>query len=104
MKGRDVADLLLPVHDRISLTAGGDGPAVLASLVATLSYGIAASCTRRRLSDVPPLVNATGSQLGATLALALPAALTWPEDVPAAGAWSAAIALGVACTGLAYTL
>lgn len=96
--------VLLLVHDRGSLLAGGDGLAVLASLVATLSYGIAASYTRRRLSGVPALVNATGSQLGATLALAVPAALTWPADPPTTGAWGAAIALGVGCTGLAYIL
>jgi drug/metabolite transporter (DMT)-like permease len=96
--------VLLLVDDRGSLLAGGDGLAVLASLVATLSYGIAASYTRRRLSGVPALVNATGSQFGATLALAVPAALTWPADPPATGAWGAAIALGVGCTGLAYIL
>jgi drug/metabolite transporter (DMT)-like permease len=98
------AGVLLLVHDRISFTGDGHGLAVLASLAATLSYGVAASYTRRRLSDVPPLVNATGSQLGATLALAVPAALWWPSTSPGAAAWGAAIALGVACTGLAYIL
>jgi drug/metabolite transporter (DMT)-like permease len=34
----------------------------------------------------------------------VPAAATWPADAPGAGAWGAAIALGVGCTGLAYIL
>ncbi|MFN9772333.1 MAG: DMT family transporter [Burkholderiales bacterium] len=98
------AGVLLLVRDRISFGASGDSLAVIASLVATLSYGVSASYTRRRLADVPALLSATGSQVGATLALAVPAALTWPADPPAAGAWGAAIALGVGCTGLAYIL
>jgi len=99
-----LAGVALLVHDRVSLRDGHDGLAVLAALVATLSYGLAASYTRRRLSQVAPLVNATGSQLGATAALAVPAALAWPALQPGAQAWGAALALGVGCTGLAYIL
>jgi drug/metabolite transporter (DMT)-like permease len=98
------AGVLLLVRGRVSFAAGGDGPAIAAALAATLCYGIAASYTRRRLSHVDPLANATGSQVFAALALALPAAATWPASAPGARAWAAAIALGVACTGLAYVL
>ncbi|WP_219219475.1 DMT family transporter [Variovorax boronicumulans] len=78
--------------------------AVLACLAACLCYGIAASATRRHLSGVPALATATGSQIGATLFLALPALWFWPEKMPSARAWLALVVLGVACTGLAYIL
>lgn len=78
--------------------------AVLACLGACLSYGVSASAARRYLQAVPPLVNATGSQIGATLFLALPAVWLWPAHSPSARAWLALLALGVACTGFAYIL
>jgi len=78
--------------------------AVGACLLATLCYGIAASYTKRYLSGMPSMLTATGSQMGATLFLALPAAWTWPERQPGTSAWLALIAAGVLCTGLAYVL
>jgi drug/metabolite transporter (DMT)-like permease len=86
--------------------ASGIAPAwaVLACLVATVCYAIAASATRRYLSGIPALVTATGSQLGAALGLALPALWFWPARMPGSHAWLAITALGVACTGIAYVL
>lgn len=82
--------------------------AVPACLAATLCYGIAASYTKRYLTGVPPLVTATGSQLGAVLLLALPALWSMPSltgpDAPGARAWWAVSALAVVCTALAYIL
>lgn len=80
------------------------GWAVLACLLGCLCYGIAASYTKRYLSGLPALVTATGSQLGATLGLALPTLWLWPQRSPAATAWLAVFALGVLCTGIAYIL
>jgi drug/metabolite transporter (DMT)-like permease len=78
--------------------------AVLACLAACLCYGISASFTKRYLADTPSMVTATGSQLGATLALALPALVAWPEQMPDLRAWGAMLVLGVACSGVAYLL
>lgn len=78
--------------------------AVLACLGACLSYGVAANATRKHLQGAPALATATGSQIGATLFLALPALWLWPAQVPSLRAWLALIALGVACTGFAYIL
>lgn len=78
--------------------------AVLACLGACLSYGIAANATRRYLQDVPAIATATGSQIGATLLLALPALWLWPATMPSLQAWLALAALGIACTGFAYIL
>lgn len=78
--------------------------ALLACVMACVSYGVAASATRRYLSGVPALVSAAGSQLGATAALLLPALWLWPAATPSAAAWSALLAVGVLCTGVAYIL
>ena len=80
------------------------GWAVIACLVATLCYGLAASATKRYLSGLPALVTATGSQIGATLALALPALWFWPAQTPRLQAWLSLVVVGVVCTGIAYVL
>lgn len=80
------------------------GWAVVACLVACLCYGISASYTKRYLGGVPSLVVATGSQIGATLGLALPTVWLWPTVMPGATAWLALLAVGVLCTGVAYVL
>ena len=98
------AGVALLVGGRTSIAPGGDVPAIAAALVATLSYGIAAGFARRRMSGIPSLALAAGSQLGAVAVLAVPGALAWPARTPDGAAWAAAIALGGACTGLAYIL
>ena len=80
------------------------GWAVLACLLACICYGISASYTKRYLSGLPPLVTAAGSQIGATLGLAVPALWLWPARLPGTSAWLALLAVGVVCTGVAYIL
>jgi drug/metabolite transporter (DMT)-like permease len=53
---------------------------------------------------VPSLAVATGSQIGATLGLALPTLWLWPAATPSMTAWLALLAVGVLCTGVAYVL
>jgi drug/metabolite transporter (DMT)-like permease len=77
---------------------------VLACLLATLCYGIAASFAKRHMHGVPPLVSATGSQAGAAVGLALPTLWFWPSQWPGATAWLSIVAVGVLCTGVAYVL
>jgi len=85
-------------------TGTATGWAVLACLTATFCYGLSASFTRKYLQGIPPLVTATGSQLGATLGLFLPA-LAWPPTQwPSTTAWAALLVVGVLCTGVAYIL
>lgn len=92
------------VLGRTSFKPGGTGLAAVAALTATLSYGVAASYTRRFLRGVNPLAVAAGSQLGATLLL-LPGALAlWPAQPVSGRAWFAVVALGVLCTAVAYVL
>ncbi len=78
--------------------------AVLACLLACICYAIAASYTKRYLVGISPLVTAAGSQMGATLGMALPAAWLWPEYMPGAAAWGALAVTGVVSSGVAYIL
>lgn len=80
------------------------GWAVLACLLATTCYALAASFTKRYLGGLPSLVTATGSQLGASVALALPTLWFWPAQMPSTPAWLAIAAVGVVCTGVAYVM
>jgi drug/metabolite transporter (DMT)-like permease len=73
-------------------------------LLASVLYGFAGNLSRKHLAGVPSLAVAAGSQLAASLALALPAWWWWPAVTPGAQAWLAAFALALACTGLAYVL
>ncbi len=77
---------------------------IVACLVAALCYGIAASFTKRFLSGVPSLVSATGSQLGAVIALAPLSIWFWPTHPVSLQAWASVLVLGVLCTGIAYIL
>ena len=90
--------------DKVGVKAGGSTWAVVACLAATLCYGFAPSFTKRRLAGVAPLAVAAGSQLAATVFVALPALLFWPSDPPSPSAWLTAAALAFFCTGLAYIL
>ncbi len=80
------------------------GVAVAAALAATVLYGVASSYTKRFLTGVPPLAVATGSQLAAAIVLAPLAYWLWPAQTPTGSVWLHVIALGIACTGVAYIL
>ncbi len=98
------AGVLLLAADQADFKPGGSGWAIVAMLLATLSYGYAANLTRRLLGGVPALVSAAGSQLVAAIIL-LPFALWfWPSVPPDGMAWAAAIVLGLGCTALAFLL
>ena len=84
--------------------AGSTSTAVIACIVATVSYGFSANFTKRYLTGVPPMAVAAGSQFAATVLLALPCALLWPAVTPAPSAWWSLTALAVVSTGLAYVI
>lgn len=78
--------------------------AIAAALIASLSYGAAANYAKRRLAGVDASVIAAGSQFGAAIVLLPFAVAFWPAHPVAVHAWLMAVALGVACTALAYLL
>ena len=51
--------------DKADFGPGGSAVAIVACLLATMSYGVAPSLTKRHLSGVPPLAVAAGSQVAA---------------------------------------
>jgi len=85
-------------------SGASSGLAVLACLAACVCYAVSATFTKRYLGGIPSIVLAAGSQVGATVGLAVPALMQWPARTPSAGAWGALVAAGVVCTGLAYLL
>ncbi len=88
----------------LGLAVGFVGVAMLACLLACLCYGAAASVAKRYMAGLPSLVSATGSQIGASIALIPLTLLYWPNHAPSLQGWSAVVVLGVVCTGLAYIL
>lgn len=102
--------VLMLVWDQIATPNGGGATplttalAAAAALGATLLYGIAASFTKRHLTGVDALTVAAGTMVGATIVLLPLAVLYWPTTPISLHAWGAVLALGVACTGVAYML
>jgi drug/metabolite transporter (DMT)-like permease len=94
--------------DKSAFTANEHGVsaalAIAACLGATALYGFAACWTKKRLSGVPPMALATGSQLSAAIVLAAPALWLRPSVAPSTTAWIALAMLAVLCTGVAYIL
>ena len=90
--------------DEVRMKPDGSLLAVGACLLASLCYGIAGSFSKRYLGNVPAMVTASGSQIGASIGLLLPALWLWPRQAPGALAWAAMLALGVLCSGVAYIL
>lgn len=86
-------------------TAGnGVWLAALAGTTASLFYGFGVNLIRRHLAGVPASAVAASTLLGAALLLAPLAAWQWPRAPVPAASWTAAVLLGVLCTGLAFVL
>jgi len=102
--------VLMLVWDQIATPHGGAATPLTAALAAgaalgaTLLYGIAANYTKRYLTGVDALTVAAGTMTGATVVLLPLAVIFWPAAPVSLHAWGAVIALGVACTGVAYML
>jgi drug/metabolite transporter (DMT)-like permease len=93
---------LLVGFDHVS-TRPGALVAIMAALVAAFCYSVASTYTKTARS-VEPFANAHGSMWAATV-LVLPALPLFPVPGEATvGIMSAALALGVMCSGIAYLL
>jgi drug/metabolite transporter (DMT)-like permease len=90
--------------DRLEFKAGGSGWAIVASLVATLSYGLSANFSKARLSGVPPKVVAAGGMLPATLVLLPLGIWFWPSATPSLLAWGCALTLAILGTAIAHVI
>ncbi|WP_431823796.1 DMT family transporter [Burkholderia sp. F1] len=90
--------------DAIGTGSKGAGGAIVAAILATLSYGFAANYSKRRLAGARPFVSAFGSQLFAAIVLAPAAFLYWPHTPIQTLDWVAVVLLGALCTAVAYIL
>ncbi|OHC68847.1 MAG: hypothetical protein A3H93_09360 [Rhodocyclales bacterium RIFCSPLOWO2_02_FULL_63_24] len=98
-----VAGVALLVGFDAAMLQPGAGPAIVATLGAAASYGIA-SVYAKSAKTVEPFANAHGSMWAAAL-LAAGALPFFPVVArPDAGVIAAVIALGVLCSGIAYLL
>ena len=99
-----IIGVVILVSDSLSLSAGSVPSAMVAVLIATLSYGFAANYAKRHLGTVRPMTVAFASMMFATLVLIGLALLTLPTAAISSRAWGATILLGLLCTGLAYVI
>lgn len=80
------------------------GTAVVAGALASLLYGVGVNLVKHHMSGLPPAASAAAT-LGCASLWMLPMALRhWPQAPVPGAAWACAIALGVACTGLAFLM
>lgn len=98
------AGVLLLMSTRATFALDGASPGIAAALLASCLYGFAANYARRNLAGIPSLAVATGTQLAAAAALALPALWLWPDHPISQRAWLATLAMGVASSGIAFIL
>jgi drug/metabolite transporter (DMT)-like permease len=94
----------LIVWGTVGVHAEGAALGIAAGLTASALYGLSANFAKRKLDSLDATSISAGSVLSAALVLAPPAALEWPANMPGAGEWAAAVALGLVCTALAYLI
>ena len=99
-----VFGIVILTWGNVDFKPGGSGLAVVAGLVATLSYGFSTHYVKRHLATVSAMGVAAGSQAISGLIL-LPLAIAyWPDTAPSAAAWSSALLLAVVATAFALIL
>jgi drug/metabolite transporter (DMT)-like permease len=89
---------------KVDFKPGGSGLAIVAGLIATLSYGFSSHYTKKNLAGVSPMTVTAGSQTAGALLLLPFAIYFWPQTMPSAKAWGAAILLAVLATAIALIL
>lgn len=99
-----LSGVLILVWDKIGFSGGNVALAIMAGILGTLCYGLAANYTKQKLSGVTPLAITTGSLLAATIFLFPMAIYWWPEKMPSNQAWLNVALLAIACTALAQIL
>ena len=78
--------------------------AVIAGLLATFFYALAAPLRQLYLSGVHPVTITGGGQVASVIVLVPLSVFFLPEQLPSAEAWMSAAALGIFCTAVAFIL
>ncbi|GGE71889.1 MAG TPA: DMT family transporter [Paenalcaligenes hominis] len=92
------------VYDKLFFHDHHQSLAVLASLGATISYGIAASFSTKYLKGADPIAVTAGSFSSATLCVLPLAIWFWPQHPVSMTAWGSALSLALLCTAVAYII
>lgn len=99
-----VTGMLVLTWGKVDFKPGGSGLAIVAGLIATLAYGFSSHYCKRQLSKLSPMAVAAGSQTAGALMIFPFAVAFWPEAMPSAKAWGAAILLAVLATAIALVV
>ncbi len=92
------------VYDKLFFNDLHQSLAVLASLAATFSYGIAASFSTKYLKGADPIAVTAASFSSATLCVLPFAIWFWPTQSISLESWSSALLLSLLCTAFAYII
>ncbi len=90
--------------DKLTQDSGFVIAGILASLGATLMYGLSVNKIKADLSGIDPLTITTESLLMSAICLLPLAIIYWPEQSISMNAWLSALAMGGVCTALALLL
>lgn len=111
LTGRKILGVLMGVIGVVILTGGSALDmnstfiiAILASLGASVCYGIGTVYASKHLTGLPSLHAAIGQLIGASTILLIPAGATIPETPPSATAIAFLLALAVMSTSFAYLI
>lgn len=99
-----LAGVTILAWGKLSFEPGGAGPAIVATLAATVSYGYISHFIKRHLQGLSPWTIAFGNLAFATAVLTPFLVLNLPEQLPGTPALWCAIALGVFSTAVAFIL
>ena len=99
-----VIGVFILVQGGIATRTGDWGMAVAAALLSTVFYGIAGTYVKASPKPIEPFSNAHGSMWAATVLMALTLPFYPAATEPTLGVWTAVVALGVLCTGVAYLI
>jgi drug/metabolite transporter (DMT)-like permease len=92
------------VMARGSLDLSGPTLAIIAAVLATISYGVSANYTKRYLTGSHPIVLAAMSQITAAIVMLPLTYIYWPTGDISITSWVNVFLLGAVCTAFAYTL
>jgi drug/metabolite transporter (DMT)-like permease len=96
--------VIVLVWNKVKPDFDGVSLAILATIVASIFYGIGANYARKYMTGMSSLVIATGSMTAAAVFLLPGSVVLWPAGPISTQAWVAAIVMGIASTGFAYVL
>jgi len=98
------AGVVVLVWDKVDMNLNAAGVSIVAAVSASFCYGLAAVLMKRNLTGVAPISVAAGSIATATIILLPLAIWFWPDTTPSLNAWVMTVALGIACTAVAFVL